>query len=126
MFGAPAYAADASIVFDGRYEYRTDEISLQMLGNQVCFFPTAPSSLSVPRPPGDDRSPWFCFENSERAGIMLGFALNKPSKKCGIRGKAKVRVIGYKRYAGEGDDNDVATLMAVLRKSEPEDLPCSE
>lgn len=121
---AELYAADTKITFEGSYEYRTDTESLEMLGEQVCFFPSKPSSENVPRPTGDHRMPWFCFTNSKQAAHLFGFELNASSHECGIKGNAKITVFSYKRYTGEGDDNDVATLDLVVEKSKPESLPC--
>ena len=123
---AKILAAETKIEFEGKYEYRTDEESLEMLGEQVCFFPSKQSSGNVPRPSGDHRLPWFCFTNSKEAGRLFGFALDDRSKECGFRGNAKIVVSGYKRYTGEGDDNDVVTLESVLEKSKPEVIPCTK
>jgi len=119
-------AAETKVSFEGMYEYRTDAESLEMLGEQVCFFPSGLTSKKVPRPSGDHRLPWFCFTNSKEAAHLFGFALSARPKECGFRGSAKIVVSGYKRYSGEGDDNDVATLDAVVEKSKPKSLPCSE
>lgn len=118
--------AETKITFEGRYEYRTDTESLEMFGEQVCFFPSKPSSENVPRPIGDHRMPWFCFSNSNQAAHLFGFQLNTSSHECGFKGNATITVSSYKRYTGEGDDNDVAMLDAVLKKSKPESLPCSK
>jgi hypothetical protein len=125
LHSAVVCAADEQIRFEGRYEYRTDKESQEILGKQVCFFPTSPTSALVPRPTGDHRLPWFCFSNSVYAANMFGFELSMDSNTCGIQGNADISVTGYKRYTGEGDDNDIATLKAVLRKSQPEVLLCS-
>ena len=119
-------AAEAKITLEGRYEYRTDPESLEMLGEQVCFFPSKPSSENVPRPIGDHRVPWFCFTNSKQVAHLFGFKLNASSHECGFKGNAKIKVTGYKRYPGDGDDNDVAMLDAVLKKTKPVSLPCSK
>lgn len=121
-----AGAKEASITFDGRYEYRTDAESQEVLGRQVCFFPSGPSSRTIPRPAGDHRAPWFCFRNSEQAAHLFGFDLNAHSNECGVTGTAKVRVSKYSRYTGEGNDNDVATLGVVMEKSKPAPLFCSK
>ena len=55
---------------------------------------------------------------------MLGFEMSMQQEACGVQGTATVVVTGYNRYAGEGDGNDVAELENVLRKSQPEPLPC--
>lgn len=119
-------AAEKPIVFDGRYEYRTDEESREMLGEQVCFYPSEPSSANVPRPTGDRRLAWFCFTNSDQAARLFGFELKSGSHGCGFEGNAKITVTSYQRYTGEGDDHDVAMLDAVLEKSKPAPLPCTK
>ena len=57
---------------------------------------------------------------------MLGFRMNTQHKACGVQGTAAVVVVGYIRYSGEGDGNDVAELKTVLSKSQPGFLPCSK
>jgi hypothetical protein len=121
-----ASAAGAPLTFEGRYEFRTDDESLDVLGNQVCFFPAERTSATVPRPAGDKRLPWFCFANSKSAAHMFGFKLAKHAKGCGVFGNALVSVSNYKRYAGEGDGNDIATLMTVSSTSPPKPLPCEK
>lgn len=126
LFSGNLWAAEI-ITFEGKYEYRTDAESLEMLGEQVCFFPSKPSSAHVPRPTGDHRPPWFCFANSKQAARLFGFELKAAyPKRCGFRGSARIAVSRYLRYTGEGDGNDVATLDAVLEKSGPEPLSCQE
>jgi hypothetical protein len=120
------HAVAEEMTFSGRYEYRTDQESFDIIGEQVCFFPSGPSVRRVPRPAGDKRLPWFCFSSSKAAAKMLGFRLGTPVKGCGIRGSATVMVGDYVLYTKEGDGNDIATLRAVLRKAKPEPLPCSE
>lgn len=120
------HAAVEEAILSGRYEFRADQPSLEIVGKQVCFFPSGPSARLVPRPAGDSRLPWFCFSNSPATAEMLGFSLTAPTKGCGLRGVATVTVSDYVRYTKEGDGNDVATLKVVQRKSTPEPLPCSE
>lgn len=119
-------AVETKITFEGRYEYRTDTESLEIIGRRVCFFPSKPSSENVPRPIGDRRTPWFCFTNSKHAADSFGLNLNVGARECGVRGDAKIVVSGYTRHTGEGDGNDVARLDTVLETSKPESLPCSK
>lgn len=121
-----AHAVAAAMTLSGRYEYRTDPESLDVIGRQVCFFPSEPSARQVPRPAGDRRLPWFCFSNPEAAARMLGLRLDPPHKNCGVRGNATVTVDNYVLYTKEGDGNDIATLMSVVRQSKPEPLPCNQ
>ena len=126
LSGLVTHAAAEEMTFSGRYEYRTDQESLDIIGRQVCFYPSGPSARAVPRQAGDGRLPWFCFANSQAAAKMLGFSLSAQLKGCGVRGIATVTVSKYVRYAKEGDGNDLATLTVIERKSKPEPLPCTE
>ena len=121
-----ASAADTQLTFEGRFEFRTDSESLEIIGKQVCFYPAPPTSKSVPRPAGDIRLPWFCFSNPAAAAALLGFKMNTIQKSCGLQGDATGVVVGYKRYTGESAGNDVANLQTVLSKSQPQPLPCSK
>jgi len=121
-----AHAAIAETTLSGRFEYRTDPESIDVIGRQVCFFPSEPSVRRVPRPAGDKRLPWFCFSNSKAAAKMLGFRLKAPPKSCGIRGNATVTVSNYVLYTKEGDGNDIATLKSVVRKARSEQLSCNQ
>lgn len=38
----------------------------------ACFEADSASAAQLPRWPGDDRRPWFCFENADTARRMLG------------------------------------------------------
>lgn len=124
LFISELYAVETKNIFEGQYEYRSDTESLEMRGEQVCFFPSKPSSKNISRPVGDNRIPWFCFTNSKQAAQLFGFELNDKSNKCGFNGNAMIRISNYKRYTGEGDDNDVAKLDSVLKSSKPVSLPC--
>lgn len=57
---------------------------------------------------------------------MFGFKLAKHAKTCGVYGNAMVTVSNYKPYSGEGDGNDIATLMSVSSISPPKALPCEK
>ena len=124
FFCTAASAADVPLTFEGRFEFRTDQESLEIIGKQVCFYPAPPTSKSVPRPVGDKRPPWFCFSNSAVAASKLGFKMKTRHSSCGIKGTATLVVVDYNRYKGEGDGNDVAELKAVSSKSRPELLSC--
>lgn len=119
------HAVETNNLLEGRYEYRTDTESLEIRGKQVCFFPSKSSSKSIPRPSGDYRFPWFCFKNSEQSAHLFGFSINQNSNKCGFEGNAKIKISNYIRYDGEGDANDIATLDAVLKNTNPHTISCS-
>lgn len=124
MSASSALAASQTLQFDGRFEHRTDPESQEIIGNQICFYPSVKSSSSLPRAPEDRRLPWFCFSETESAAKQLQISLQAPVGVCGTTGTATVEVDNYKVYSGEGDDNDLASLRMVLKQSKPLPLPC--
>jgi len=111
---------------DGRFEYRTDEESRDVLGDQVCFFPDSLTARLLPREKSDRRLAWFCFSNAADAKRMLNVPSSKPARSCGYAGKAVVTVTDYKVYRGEGDGNDVALLKSVGSASKSETIKCAQ
>lgn len=108
--------ADTSLSLTGRYEYKTDSESLQMLGGLVCFYPNKESAKLLPRPSTDKRLSWFCFANKKQSKKLLDIPLNA-KKNCGLAGTATVQLTEYKAYKGEGDGFDSAILQSVNKNS---------
>jgi hypothetical protein len=121
---ATAETDNQTLRLEGRYDYRTDEGSQEVLGRQVCFAPSAASARLLPRRPSDKRLAWFCFTDSEQAARAFGFPLTAQAGACGVTGTASIDVARYQVYQSEGDGNDVATLVQVHSKSAPALLPC--
>jgi hypothetical protein len=119
-------AHNQTLRLEGRYEYRTDEESLEVLGRQVCFVPSASSAKLLPRRPSDRRLAWFCFTDSEQAARAFGFPLAALAGACGVTGTASIDVSAFQVFHDEGDGNDVATLVHVHSKSVPARLPCPQ
>ncbi len=124
--GGAAFAGSKTLRLDGRFEYRTDEESHTILGNQVCYFPSNSSAAMLPRAAGDKRLAWFCFSETARATRDLGIPLQSKVGSCGSTGTAIVEVSDYKVFTGEGDGNDVAVLQSVLKKSKALPLTCAQ
>lgn len=119
-------AFSQTLRLEGRFEFRTDEESKDVLGDQVCFFPDHLTARLVPREKSDRRLVWFCFANTADAKRMLNISSSLPSKNCGYAGNATVAVTGYKVYRGEGDGNDVAVLENVMSLSKSESIKCAQ
>jgi len=119
-------AFSQTLRLEGRFEFRTDEESKDVLGDQVCFFPDHLTARLVPREKSDRRLVWFCFANTADAKRMLNISSSLPSKNCGYAGNATVAVTGYKVYLGEGDGNDVAVLVNVTSLSKSESIKCAQ
>jgi hypothetical protein len=115
--------ADTSLLLTGRYEYRTDAESLEMLSGLVCFYPNKDSGKLLPRPPTDKRLSWFCFTNIKQSKRLLGIPLST-SINCGLTGTATVHVNGYEAYLGESDGFDTAALQSVKGNSNAKIISC--
>jgi hypothetical protein len=125
LFGSSSCFADTALTLDGRYEYRTDAESLEIIGRRVCFFPSEDAANFLPRPSSDHRLPWFCFTNTESATQALRIEGKENNSGCGLTGTATVQVQDYEVYSGEGDGFDTAYLSKLVRVSESKDLPCT-
>lgn len=122
-----AFAATAQeLRLDGRFEYRIDQESQDVIGDQVCFFPSSATASLVPREKVDRRLVWFCFANTRDAKRMLQIPSSLPIHSCGYAGNAVVTVTNYKVYRGEGDDNDVALLKNAVSVSRGELIKCEQ
>jgi len=117
-------AAESAFTVAGRYEYRRDAESLEVLGDAVCFFPSPGSAQAPPRLRSDRRLAWFCFTDTRRSKKMLGIQSPPRTNACGLTGEATVRVENYVPYVGEGDGFDTASLHSVRRLSKVRMLPC--
>lgn len=111
---------------EGRFEYRTDEESRDVLGDQVCFFPNSLTARQLPREKSDRRLVWFCFTDTFDTKLKLNIPRSKPAKSCGYSGKAVVSITDYKVYRGEGDGNDIALLKSVVSASASEMMKCTQ
>ena len=113
-----AAATPASLTLSGKFTYSTDEMSQEMTGDAVCFYPDKAGQSAVlgylktsARRYGHDV--WFCFDNSATAAKQLGFKLGPTKGSCGVTGVATVVITKYSHYAEEGDGNDTATFVSV-------------
>ncbi len=121
----PCIAIAASeITLSGRYEYRSDNESQDMIGDFVCFFPEADSAKRLPRAQNDKRMAWFCFANKTGSKNLLGISEAGKKSECGLVGTATVQITAYQPSQGEGDDFDTAQLQAVLNSTKPQTLSC--
>lgn len=124
--GAAFAATPQELRLEGRFEYRTDQESKDVIGDQVCFFPGSATASLVPREKADRRLVWFCFANTRDAKRMLQIPSSLPAHSCGYAGNAVVTVTSYKVYRGEGDDNDVALLKHVASVSRGDLIKCEQ
>ncbi|HYN53125.1 MAG TPA: hypothetical protein VES38_00280 [Methylotenera sp.] len=117
--------AETGLTLTGRYEYRTDSESLEMLGGLVCFYPNTESAKLLPRPQTDQRLSWFCFKNEVQSKKLFGIPTKSTKTNCGLTGTATVQVNEYEAYLGEGDSFDTAALQLVKGNSNTEVISCN-
>lgn len=118
------YAGQATV--SGTIKRRTDDDSIQMIGDQVCLFPEMASAKVIPREAGDSRDPWFCFSNRISAMQKLQVPNKKPKGACGYRLEATVQVTDYVADRTESTVFDTARLVQVVAQSAVRNLPCNE
>lgn len=117
-------SAAPTLTLSGTYSHRTDEMSLEILGDAVCFHPSPASAKLLPRTPSDKRSAWFCLTNGKQAKALLAIPVNGGKVGCGSTGAAMITVTNYVTYLGEGDGTDTALLQSVASRSGGKVLAC--
>ncbi|WP_287908880.1 hypothetical protein [Acinetobacter sp.] len=104
------------ITLSGEYSYYFED---EVLGDVVCFHPYMPSDQLIPRSVHDQRSRWFCFNQTNQA--IKAFKINKKPKEGyeGYTGHATVTVGDYAVYKGESEGFDTAKLISVKKAEAP-------
>lgn len=110
------------IVLDGQYSQRTDEMSLQIIGERVCFAPDKAQWGRLPRPAAAHDA-WFCFSNDAEARKLLRVPARQLDN-CGWQARARIIIDTYQPYLQEGDGNDMARLASVDKVAQPNAIAC--
>ncbi|MGK5009263.1 hypothetical protein [Janthinobacterium sp. MDB2-8] len=110
------------IVLDGQYSARTDEMSLQIIGNRVCFAPDKAQWGRLPRPAATHDA-WFCFSNDGEARRLLRVTARQADN-CGWQARARIVIDTYQAYVEQGDGNDMARLASVIKVAQPNAIAC--
>ena len=114
--------AQPPIVLDGQYSARTDEMSLEIIGNRVCFAPDKAQWGRLPRPAAQHEI-WFCFANDGEARRLLRVPARQADN-CGWQARARIVIDSYQPYGEQGDGNDVARLTSVIKVAQPNAIAC--
>lgn len=119
----PLFAqAQPPIVLDGQYSLRTDEMSLEIIGNRVCFAPDKAQWGRFPRPAATHDA-WFCFSNDAQARRLLRVPARQADN-CGWQARARIVIDTYQPYVEQGDGNDMARLASVVKVAQPNAIAC--
>lgn len=110
------------IVLDGQYSLRTDEMSLEIIGNRVCFAPDKAQWGRLPRPAAS-HAVWFCFSNDGEARRLLRVPARQADN-CGWQARARIVIDTYQPYVEQGDGNDMARLASVIKVAQPNAIAC--
>ncbi|ATD62851.1 MAG: hypothetical protein ACOH2S_02070 [Janthinobacterium svalbardensis] len=110
------------IVLDGQYSARTDEMSLQIIGERVCFVPDKAQWSRLPRPAAT-HAVWFCFSNDGEARRLLRVPARQADN-CGWQARARIVIDTYQAYVEQGDGNDMARLASVVKVAQPNAIAC--
>lgn len=112
-----------SITVSGNYQELYPET---LLGGELCFYPDNETGYLIPRDPnlwgpgnGDTRTPWFCFNNQDKAKEIFGINDTKifsdKTVEC-IQGRATVQVSNYVVDKLESEVFDTANLDKIISK----------
>lgn len=74
----------------------------------LCFFASAEHTSRLPRFTGDERKPWFCFENQDRARALLHVPPD--------RGRAEILIESFAYHVNNSDAVNEARLRRVLTR----------
>lgn len=108
---------NGSVTVAGEFWYPIAEGEREVVGDQVCFSVAEKDANLIPREPGDTRSPWFCFKDTEATVKSIGLTeMAKLKDICELRGKAKLEVANYIVDKEESDVNDLADLVKIVEK----------
>ena len=118
--------ADANLTLTGRFEHLANAENIEMLGDNVCFYPNATSAKLLPRPKTDQRLAWFCFSNTAQAKKMFHIPTKRTTSQCRATGTATVDVRQYQVYLEQSSEFDIAILQKVVKKSSTQLVPCQE
>jgi len=114
--------AQTPIVLDGQYSARTDEMSVQIIGERVCFAPDKAQWGRLPRPAAAHDA-WFCFANDGQARRLLRVPARQADN-CGWQARARIVIDSYQPYGEQGDGNDMARLASVIKVAQPNAIAC--
>ena len=114
--------AQPPIVLDGQYSLRTAEMSLEIVGNRVCFAPDKAQWGRLPRPAATHDA-WFCFSNDAQARRLLRVPARQADN-CGWQARARIVIDTYQPYVEQGDGNDMARLAFVVKVAQPNAIAC--
>ena len=114
--------AQTPIVLDGQYSVRTDEMSVQIIGERICFAPDKAQWGRLPRLAAAHDA-WFCFANDGQARRLLRVPARQADN-CGWQARARIVIDSYQPYGEQGDGNDMARLASVIKVAQPNAIAC--
>ena len=94
----------------------------------LCFFVDEKEYKKIPRAKGDDREPWFTFDNARynegnKTYQVLGLKVR--SDKCYQPIPATIKIRNYKEDMRETETVDETTLIKIVSMGTPKVIPCT-
>ena len=116
---------EGKITVSGKYSENYPDT---LLGGTLCFYADEETGYLIPRDPnlygegkGDERNPWFCFKDQDKAKKEFGIddqkVFDDSIVKC-IQGQAKVEVSNYIVDKLESSVFDTAVLENIVSQDE--------
>lgn len=112
------------VTVSGEFELRTDETTLEVLGEVLCFTPKGETAKLIPRGKGDSRMAWFCFVPQMEAWKLLKIPASPVAGTCGYSGNATIQISNYVVDHNESEVYDEARLVKVISATAPKSLKC--
>ena len=110
----------------GEVKRRTDEQTLELIGDQICFFPIEKSAEVIPMKKADQRTRWFCFSNRLPAATLLRIPTQNKTQHCGYTSTATIVIRDYVINLQESDVFDTAHLLKVRSASPVTPIACDK
>lgn len=117
------YYYKGTVLLKGVAERRMDTETLELVGDNLCFFVSATSRNQIPRD-RDERLAWFCFTERDTAIRTLRLPSTPAKGTCGYRMPATVVVGNYVANRQEAEVFDTASLLAVRHRGTLNSIPC--
>jgi len=83
----------------------------------LCFNVDEQSSSKIPRIDGDERSPWFCFNNQNEAKRELN--IDNSKNVCTVSGHAQIVIQDYDEFMTASEGSDSTKLKQVISLGTP-------
>lgn len=93
-------------------------------GPTTCFIVDIKDSKKIPRPQGDVRVPWFCFENEKQVNKVLKLPNQLKEGVCAYEGKATIKIKDYKLFTIATSGSDETKFISAKNITPYKTIKC--